>query len=140
MYSGADYLEMIIIFGECERNAREAARVFEERFPGRNDNYFFVCNTFFVFFATIRCYNKRNDLECHLVATIKHQPLPHESDARGPTKTKLESEADLVIPAKNHRWVLRIRASVTDLLSDPTLVARLRSVESLHSKTSYNRP
>jgi hypothetical protein len=41
MYSAADYLEMIIIFGECERNAREAARVFEERFPGRNDNYFF---------------------------------------------------------------------------------------------------
>jgi hypothetical protein len=47
MYSAADYLEMIIIFGECERNVREAARVFEERFPGRNDNYFFVCNTFF---------------------------------------------------------------------------------------------
>jgi hypothetical protein len=40
MYSAADYLEMIIIFGECERNAREPARVFEERFPGRNDNYF----------------------------------------------------------------------------------------------------
>jgi hypothetical protein len=57
MYSAADYLEMIIIFGECERNAREAARVFEGRFPGRNDNYFFVCNTFFVFFATIRCNN-----------------------------------------------------------------------------------
>jgi hypothetical protein len=49
MYSaaGADYLEMIIIFGECKRNARETARVFEERFPGRNNNYFFVCNTFF---------------------------------------------------------------------------------------------
>jgi hypothetical protein len=31
MCSAADYLEMIIIFGECERNAREAARVFEER-------------------------------------------------------------------------------------------------------------
>jgi hypothetical protein len=30
MYSAADYLEMIIIFRECERNAREAARVFEE--------------------------------------------------------------------------------------------------------------
>jgi hypothetical protein len=53
MYSAADYLEMIIIFGECERNAREPARVFEERFPGRNDNYFFVCNTFFLIF----CYN-----------------------------------------------------------------------------------
>jgi hypothetical protein len=44
---------MMIIFGECERNAREAARVFEERFLGRNDNYFFVCNTLFKFFATI---------------------------------------------------------------------------------------
>ncbi|KAH0812351.1 hypothetical protein GEV33_010441 [Tenebrio molitor] len=53
------------------------------------------------------------------VATIKHQPLPHESEARDPSKTKLESAADLVIPAKNHGWVLRIRASVTDLLSDP---------------------
>jgi hypothetical protein len=50
MYSAADYLEMIIIFGECERNARKAARVFEERFPGRNNNYFFVCNTFFFYF------------------------------------------------------------------------------------------
>jgi hypothetical protein len=69
MYSAADYLEMIIIFGECERNAREAARAFEERFPGRNDNY--------------------------LVATIKHQPLPHETEVRGPSKTKLESAIDL---------------------------------------------
>jgi hypothetical protein len=42
MYSTADYLEMIIIFGEYERNVREAARVFEERFPGKNNNYFFV--------------------------------------------------------------------------------------------------
>jgi hypothetical protein len=75
-----------------------------------------------------------NDLKCHLIATIKHQPLHHESEARGPSKTKLESAADLVIAAKNHRWVLRIRASVTDLLSDPILAAQLRSVESLHSK------
>jgi hypothetical protein len=73
-------------------------------------------------------------LECHLVATIKHQPIPHKSEGRGPSKTKLESVADLVIPAKNHGWVLRIRVFVTDLLSlsDPTLVAQLRSVESLH--------
>ncbi|KAJ3617022.1 hypothetical protein MTP99_011279 [Tenebrio molitor] len=78
--------------------------------------------------------------KCQLVATIKHQPLPHESEARGPSKTKLESAADLVIPAKNHRWVLRIRASVTDLLSDPTLVAQLRSVESLHSKNLLESP
>ncbi|KAH0821145.1 hypothetical protein GEV33_001646 [Tenebrio molitor] len=54
-----------------------------------------------------------------------HQLLPHESEARGTSKTKLESAADLVIPAKNHRWILRIRASVTNLLSDPTLVAQL---------------
>jgi hypothetical protein len=36
MYSATDYLEMIIIFGECGRNAREAARVFSECFPNRN--------------------------------------------------------------------------------------------------------
>ncbi|KAJ3639003.1 hypothetical protein MTP99_002330 [Tenebrio molitor] len=74
----------------------------------------------------------------HLVATIKHQPLPHESEGRDPSRTKLESAADLVIPAKNNsRWVLRIRAS---LLSDPTLVAQLRSVESLHSKHLLESP
>jgi hypothetical protein len=43
-------------------------------------------------------------------------------------------------PAKNHRWVLRIRASVTDLLPDPTLVAQFRSVESLHSKHLLESP
>jgi hypothetical protein len=36
MYSAADYLEMIIIFGACGRYATEAARVFSERFPDRN--------------------------------------------------------------------------------------------------------
>jgi hypothetical protein len=36
MYSPADYLEMIIIVGECGRNVTEAARVFSERFPDRN--------------------------------------------------------------------------------------------------------
>lgn len=35
MYSAAEYLEMIIIFGECGRNATEAARVYAERFPDR---------------------------------------------------------------------------------------------------------
>jgi hypothetical protein len=45
-----------------------------------------------------------------------------------------------IVPAKNHRWVLRIRASVTDLLSDPTLVAQLRSVESLYSKHLLESP
>jgi hypothetical protein len=35
MYSAADYVEMLIIFGECGRNAREAARVFSDRFPDR---------------------------------------------------------------------------------------------------------
>jgi hypothetical protein len=34
-YLATDYLEMIIIFGECGRNAREAAKVFSERFPNR---------------------------------------------------------------------------------------------------------
>jgi hypothetical protein len=36
MYSAADYVEMlIIIFGECGQNAREAARMFSDRFPDR---------------------------------------------------------------------------------------------------------
>jgi hypothetical protein len=36
MYSAADYVEMlIIIFGECWRNAKEAARVSSDRFPDR---------------------------------------------------------------------------------------------------------
>jgi hypothetical protein len=32
MYSAADYVEMLIIFGECGRNAREAARIFSDLF------------------------------------------------------------------------------------------------------------
>jgi hypothetical protein len=33
----ADYVEMlIIIYGECGRNAREATRVYAQRFPNRN--------------------------------------------------------------------------------------------------------
>jgi hypothetical protein len=36
MYSAADYVEMLIIFGECGRNAREAARIFSDRFPDRH--------------------------------------------------------------------------------------------------------
>lgn len=36
MYAATDYVEMIIIYGECGRNARETARVFAERFPDRN--------------------------------------------------------------------------------------------------------
>jgi hypothetical protein len=35
-FSAADYLEMIIIFGECGRNVTEAARVLSECFPDRN--------------------------------------------------------------------------------------------------------
>jgi hypothetical protein len=36
MYSAADYyVVMLIIFGECGRNTREAARVFSDRFPDR---------------------------------------------------------------------------------------------------------
>jgi transposase len=33
--SAADYVEMLIIFVECGRNAREAARIFSDRFPDR---------------------------------------------------------------------------------------------------------
>jgi AraC-like DNA-binding protein len=35
MYSAADYVEMLIIFGEYGRNAREAARIFSDRFSDR---------------------------------------------------------------------------------------------------------
>jgi hypothetical protein len=35
MYSAADYVEMLIMFRECRRNAREAARIFSDRFPDR---------------------------------------------------------------------------------------------------------
>lgn len=35
MFSLDDYTEMIIIYGECGRNARETARVFSQRFPDR---------------------------------------------------------------------------------------------------------
>jgi hypothetical protein len=35
MYSVVDYVELLIIFGECGRNAREAAIVFSDRFPDR---------------------------------------------------------------------------------------------------------
>jgi hypothetical protein len=67
----------------------------------------------------------------------RQQPLLYESEARGPSKTKLESAADLVIPTKNHGLVLRIRASVTDLLSDPRSdtggSAQVRGVATLYA-------
>jgi hypothetical protein len=36
MYSAKNYVEMLIIYGECGRNAREPARVYAQRFPNRN--------------------------------------------------------------------------------------------------------
>jgi hypothetical protein len=36
MYSTADYVGMLKIYGECGRNAGEAARVYAQRFPNRN--------------------------------------------------------------------------------------------------------
>jgi hypothetical protein len=36
MYSAADYVEMLLIYGECERNARAAAGMYAQRFPNRN--------------------------------------------------------------------------------------------------------
>lgn len=36
MYAAAEYIEMIMIYGECGRSAREAATVYRERFPNRN--------------------------------------------------------------------------------------------------------
>jgi hypothetical protein len=35
LQNSADYVEMLIIFGECGRKAREAARIFSDRFPDR---------------------------------------------------------------------------------------------------------
>jgi hypothetical protein len=35
LQNSADYVEMLIIFGECGRNARVAARIFSDRFPER---------------------------------------------------------------------------------------------------------
>jgi hypothetical protein len=31
MYCAADYVEMLLIYGECGRNARAAARVYAQR-------------------------------------------------------------------------------------------------------------
>jgi hypothetical protein len=41
MYTAAEYAEMLIIYGECRRNAREDAREYAIRFPRRlpNPNY-----------------------------------------------------------------------------------------------------
>jgi hypothetical protein len=36
MYTAVEYIEMIVICGECGGNARETARVYRERFPNRN--------------------------------------------------------------------------------------------------------
>jgi hypothetical protein len=35
MYTAAEYVEMLIIYGECRRNAREDAREYAIRFPRR---------------------------------------------------------------------------------------------------------
>jgi hypothetical protein len=35
MYTAAEYAEMLIIYGECRRNAREDAREYAIRFPQR---------------------------------------------------------------------------------------------------------
>jgi hypothetical protein len=135
-YSAADYLEMIIIFEECGPNARGQRSFF------RLQHIF----NFLLQHVIIIIHNIRNDRECHLIATIKYQPLPYESEARGRSKTKLQSATD---PSSSYQpkiivgfchMVLRIRASVTDLLSDPTLVAQLRSVESLRSNDLLESP
>jgi hypothetical protein len=36
MCTAAEYIEIIVIYEECERNAREAARIYSERFPNNN--------------------------------------------------------------------------------------------------------
>jgi hypothetical protein len=35
MYTAAEYAEMLIIYGECRRNAREDTREYAVRFPRR---------------------------------------------------------------------------------------------------------
>jgi hypothetical protein len=37
MYTAAEYAEMLIIYGECRRNARQDAREYSIRFPRRFD-------------------------------------------------------------------------------------------------------
>jgi hypothetical protein len=54
MFSAADYLEMIIIFGECERNATESSK---NVFWAEMTIIFSFATHFFLFFATIRCNN-----------------------------------------------------------------------------------
>jgi hypothetical protein len=48
MYKAAEYAEMLIIYGECRRNAREDAREYAIRFPRRlpypNYNVFLRCS------------------------------------------------------------------------------------------------
>ncbi|CAB0032913.1 unnamed protein product [Trichogramma brassicae] len=36
-YTNREYAEMLVIYGECNRNAAEAARVYAERFPQNED-------------------------------------------------------------------------------------------------------
>jgi hypothetical protein len=40
MYTAAEYAEMLIIYGECRRNAREDAIRFPQRLPHPNYNVF----------------------------------------------------------------------------------------------------
>jgi hypothetical protein len=40
MYTAAEYAEMLIIYGDCRRNAREDAREYAIRFPHPNYNVF----------------------------------------------------------------------------------------------------
>ena len=35
MYSNNEYVDMLLLYGETHKNAREAARVYRERFPNR---------------------------------------------------------------------------------------------------------
>jgi hypothetical protein len=36
MYSAAYYVEMLLMYGECGRNARAAAKMYAQRLPNRN--------------------------------------------------------------------------------------------------------
>jgi hypothetical protein len=36
MNSAAEYVEMLLIYGKCGRNAKAAARMYAQRFPNRN--------------------------------------------------------------------------------------------------------
>jgi hypothetical protein len=73
MYTAAEYAEMLIIYGECRRNAREDAREYAIRFPRRlpHPNYnVFLRLVVGACFIKITIYNLTNDnYNCTVAST-----------------------------------------------------------------------